>query len=228
MIVQSPAIVLKSFPYGETSLIVRCFTREMGKLSFIAKGARRKKSNLIAAIQPTSYLDLVFYYRSTRDLQTISKANFVETWNHLQDDLKRISYSLSVVELTNKTLTDHDPHERLFDELVDVLRAFDRREAHLNLVFWYYEMRLLTILGFKPDLSRRHLTGIDLPDPQDGPNSLHILKTLRDTPLKDIGDMEITARDRKVISDYLTLQLQYHFDGLRELKSFQVLRQLLT
>ena len=43
MIVNTSAIVLKTFPYGETSLISRCFTKEKGKVSFIIKGAQSKK-----------------------------------------------------------------------------------------------------------------------------------------------------------------------------------------
>jgi DNA repair protein RecO (recombination protein O) len=44
MFIQTPAIVLKSFPYSDTSIIARCFTLEKGKISFIIKGARSKKS----------------------------------------------------------------------------------------------------------------------------------------------------------------------------------------
>ena len=42
MIKKSIAIVLKRFPYSETSLIVRCFVKDLGKVSFIVYGARRK------------------------------------------------------------------------------------------------------------------------------------------------------------------------------------------
>ena len=44
MIAQTPAIVLKSFPYGETSIIARCFSKNYGKISLIVKGARTKKN----------------------------------------------------------------------------------------------------------------------------------------------------------------------------------------
>ena len=45
MIINTPAIVLKSFPYGDTSLIARCFSKDNGKISLIIKGARSKKSS---------------------------------------------------------------------------------------------------------------------------------------------------------------------------------------
>ena len=45
MIAQTPAIVLKSFPYRETSIIARCFSKNYGKISLIVKGARTKKKS---------------------------------------------------------------------------------------------------------------------------------------------------------------------------------------
>ena len=46
MIINTDAIVLKTFSYGETSLISRCFTKGKGKISFIKKGAKLKKKSL--------------------------------------------------------------------------------------------------------------------------------------------------------------------------------------
>ncbi len=76
MITNSTAIVLKRFPYSESSIIARCFVREMGKVSFIVHGAHRKKSPMGSYFQPINCLDLVYYYKETRDLQTVSKASF--------------------------------------------------------------------------------------------------------------------------------------------------------
>ena len=124
MIIQSQAIVLKSFSYSDTSIISRCFTREMGKISVIVHGAKKKNQQKSAYFQPASYVDLVFYFKETREIQTVSKASFVQTWPHLQNDLKKIAYVLSVIELTDKTVIDRDPHKDLFDELVNVIRLF--------------------------------------------------------------------------------------------------------
>ena len=60
MTVHTPAIVLKSFPYGETSIISKCFTKEKGKVSFIVRGARSKKSSKFSHFQPLSYIDIIY------------------------------------------------------------------------------------------------------------------------------------------------------------------------
>ena len=106
MIINTSAVVLKSFPYSETSIIARCYTKDHGKVSLIVKGALRKKSPMPAYFQPMNYLDIVYYNRQTRNLQSISKASFVQIWSNISQDLKKIAYGLAIIELTEKTNTE--------------------------------------------------------------------------------------------------------------------------
>ena len=200
----------------------------------MVRGAKRKKSPQTAFYEPMSHLDLVFYYNERRDMQTVSKANFATTYKNIHGDLKRIAYGMAVVELTEKTITDHDPHSELFIALLNTLNTIDTRVEQLNLVYWYYQIKLLTLLGFKPDLNNRDLTGLVLPDPTKGPNSAQILSFLLSGDLSDPGfqsklnELSISSKDRKVISQYINTCLYYHFDGLKELKSLNVLKALVT
>ena len=91
MITNSSAIVLKRFPYGESSIIARCFVKNNGKLSFIVHGARRKKSPRSAHFQPINCLDLVYYYKPSKNLQTISKSSFACTWKNIPQNFKKIT-----------------------------------------------------------------------------------------------------------------------------------------
>ena len=227
MIINTSAVVLRSFPYGETSIISRCYTRDHGKVSVIIKGARRKKSPMAAYFQSMNYLDIVYYYRETRSLQSVSKATFVEIWSNLNQNLKKIAYGLAVIELTEKTNTENDPHPELFDELVAVLKAFNSSDLRLNLIFWYFQLKLLTILGFKPDFHQLEHGNVKFPNPFAGPNSENILEDLNNNTIDSISNITATRKDRKAISEYLAAFINYHFDGLDSLKSFSVLKQIL-
>ncbi len=227
MIIHTPAVVLKSFPYGDTSLVARCFTREMGKISVIARGARRTKSPQGAYLQPMSYLDMVFYHKTTRNLQTISKLSFIASWTGIIENLKKITYGLALVEITDRALGEQDSHPDLFDQLTNVLQALNDRSGKLNLVFWYYQVKLLVELGFRPDLYNRDLPGYTLPDPAAGPNSRAILEEFISGTLTTLPDLQVTAKDRKAISEYLNGQIRYHLEDISELQSFKVLKQIL-
>ena len=234
MIVQTPTIILKRFPYSDTSIIAHGFTRDYGKISIMVRGAQRKKSPRSAYFQPANYLETLFYYKPNRDMHTLSKVSFIKNWIRFQDNLKPLSYALATVELVDKTVTDHDPHEELFDELVATLSFFHDGEKHFNLCFWYFELRLLNLLGFQPHLPEREFPGMVLPDPNGGPNSRIILEYLIHANiydasfLDDLSNQVVTAKDRQVIGNYISANLEYHFDTCRNMKSLNVLRQLLA
>lgn len=227
MILSSSAIVLKRFPYSETSIIARCFTRELGKMGFIIHGAYRKKSPLAGYFQPMNYLDLVFYNKQTRELQTVSKVAFKKPWPGMTDDLKKIAYGLALVELTDRCLSDLDAHHNLFDALVNALEKVAAGGKHMNLVFWRYQYYLLTFLGFRPDFTQQEVDLVPLPDPFSGPNSKAIFESFQRGNSGLENGLSITAADRKAVSEYLNTHLQAHFEGTQNLKSLRILKEML-
>ena len=228
MIIHTPTIVLKSFPYGDTSLIARCFSEDKGKISLIIKGARSRKSPKSAQFQPLSYVDVIYYNKPSRELQVLSKVNFRESWPKILEDLRSVTLSMAILEMTEKTLLDEDPYPGLFKALVDTLRAFNEKKADPNILFWFYECALLTHLGFQPNLDKRDFPGLTLTDPNAGPNSGLILASLLAEDIENLPTDEVTPMDRKIIGDYLWTSLRYHFDGLAKIKSMDVARKILA
>ncbi|MBT3502477.1 MAG: DNA repair protein RecO [Candidatus Marinimicrobia bacterium] len=228
MIIHTPVIVLKSFPYGDTSIIARCFSKDKGKISLIVKGARSKKSPKSAQFQPLSYIDVIYYNKPSRDLQVLSKVSFRESWSKIPDNLRSITLTMAILEITEKTLSDEDPHPKLFEILVDTLRGFNKSIADPNILFWFYECALLTHLGFQPVLDKREFSGLTLPDPNSGPNSGLILASLLAGDIGNLPTDDVTPLDRTVIGDYLWTSLRYHFDSLSNIKSMKVVRKILA
>ena len=228
MIKNSIAIVLKRFPYSETSLIARCFVKDLGKVSFIVHGAHRKKSPMGAYFQPANCLNLVYYFKENRDLQTISKASFNCSWSNIPKDLKKISYAMAMIELTDKCLTDNDSHNNLYSELFSSLKGVENSNSHLNLIYWHYQYSLLTFLGFKPDFQQSELDFIPLPNPYEGPNSKDIFNYFEKGKQIIDKNFNVTAKDRRVISNYLNACLGIHFEGVKNLKSLKILREILS
>jgi len=227
-IVNTPAIVLRSFPYGDTSIIARCFTKEKGKTSLIIKGARSKKSPRSAQFQPLSYIDIIYNYKINRDLHILSKVQFREYWPRILEDLRSVTLSIAILEMTEKTLLDEDPHPNLFFVLKSVLSAFNSRSENPNLLFWFYECALLSHLGFKPNFDEREFPGLTIIDPNSGPNSGIILASLLAENINELPKENITPQDQTIISNYLWTLLCYHFEGLKNIKSMDVARKILN
>ena len=228
MIIQSDAIVLKRFPYGESSIICRCFVKEIGKTSFIVHGAHRKKSSKAAYFQPGNYINIIFYYKDNRNLQTISKTSFSKNWIHIPKDLKKIAYTMAVIELTDKCISENDEHKDLFIILLNVLEKIENELTELNLIYWYYQYQLLEKLGFKPDFDQSELEFIPLPNPYKSTNAKMVFGCFENGEMGINKNISLLKNDRKIISNYLNTCLGIHFSELKNIKSLKVLNSLLN
>ena len=86
-------------------------------------GAHRIKSSKAAYFQPANCIDITFYFKENRDLQTISKASFFKSWCKIPNDLKKISYALAMIELTDKCISNNDPNKNLFNYLLKSFKS---------------------------------------------------------------------------------------------------------
>tara|TARA_B100000519_G_C14063995_1_gene353485 strand:- start:27 stop:713 length:687 start_codon:yes stop_codon:yes gene_type:complete len=227
LIVNTPAIVLKSFSYGESSLIARCFSKNNGKVSLIVKGAKSSKSPKASYFQPLSYIDIFYNYKLNKELQVLSKVNFREYWSRILDDLYKISLTMTILEITDKVLSENDPHPSLFVVLKEVLRSYNNTSIDPKLLFWYYECALLSKLGFHPNLEDPKLLGLVLPDIKKDQNSIIILSTLLSGDIKKVSNKSYTKDTSILISNYLWVLMSYHFEGLSNIKSLRVVKKLL-
>ena len=226
MIVNTAAIVLKTFPYGDTSLISRCFTKKKGKISFIIKGAQSKKNLLSPFFQPLSHIQIIYNENDKRELQIVSKVNFVNIWLKIPLSLKKMTLLQSILEITDFTIEKNDSHPQLFDILIDVINYFENGIINENLAFWFYECELLSELGFKIDMKNYEIIKNKIPIKKLKRKNLIIIQNLLNKRTDQINFDKILQKDKKIISNFIYEQLLYHFDGFDRLKSFKVARDI--
>lgn len=126
MIVSSDALVLRTMKYGNTSRIVTLLTRDFGKVSVIAKGARGARAKFGAALEPLNICHVVFYKKDTRDLHTLSQADLVTAADGLTCDAERILLGFAVLEYVAASVHGDEECERVYDIAV---RALDEIAA---------------------------------------------------------------------------------------------------
>ncbi len=228
MVQKSLAIVLNRFSYGESSIISKCFLKDYGKISFIVHGAKNKKNFKNSYFQPGNYLELLFYYRPNRNLQTVSKATFQNQWVSIQKDFIKISYVMAIIELVDRCTSDMDKNDELFNELANAISLIETKRNQMNLVFWNFQYQLLRALGFKPDFKQSELDHSILPDPFAGPNSKKIFHDFEKQNIDFNQFYKITQLDRLAISDYLNRFFSIQFENVKNLKSFEVLKQCMV
>ena len=156
--------MLRSMKYSESSLIVTLLTREKGKLTVIAKGARRTKSRFGGALQPMSYIQAVFYYKATRGLQTLTEASYVRPFHNVSRSLEKITVGLRAVELVEAFLQEEESNPLVFNLLVITLEQLDAVSERVDNLLLFFQLRLAEALGFAPAVDREQVEGL----PEEG------------------------------------------------------------
>ncbi len=159
-ILRTEALVLRALDYGETSQIVTLFTRERGVVPMMAKGARHVKSRFGSSLQPMAYTQVVFYYKPTRELQTLSESTHVETFGRIRDDLERITLGLRIVELVAALLEGGDAQPGVFNLTLGTLRALNAAGARAANVWPFFQLRLAAALGVAPAIDRARVEAV--------------------------------------------------------------------
>ncbi|MEO6068023.1 MAG: DNA repair protein RecO [Gemmatimonadota bacterium] len=150
--VATPAIVLATLRYGDTSKIVRLATRDLGVQSAIAKGAFRPKSKFGAALQVLSDGHAQLYMKEGRELQTLGAFDLSKLRIELAEDLDRYAAANALAEVMLRCAPPA-PHPAAFDALRNGLDALTIAptmaiEVLALRVLW----QLVGVLGFAPSL----------------------------------------------------------------------------
>ena len=152
-LVTTPAVVLQTYRYSETSKVVRLATRDLGVQSAIAKGALRPKSRFGAGLELLSEGVAQLYFRETRELHTLGAFDLVNLRRDLADDVGRFAGAAALAEVMLK-MAPPAPLPVAYDTLtaaLDVLEAAvpDRVDATALRAMW----RRVAVLGFEPSLT---------------------------------------------------------------------------
>jgi DNA repair protein RecO (recombination protein O) len=155
-ICETQAIVLRRYPFRETSLIVSLYTHHYGKISGIVKGIRREPRRYGSYLDIFSLNDIIFYQRPLQGLCLISQAVLLEHFAHLSSSLPRFGAAGYVTDLVDTSTVDRDVDAALFILFHDSLKQLERAQDPTWLVR-YFEIKLLGQLGWMSELDRCNL-----------------------------------------------------------------------
>lgn len=148
---RTEAIVLARRNYGEADRIFILYTPQRGRLSVIAKGIRRPKSRF------GSYLD--YFARVSldlakgRDLDVVTGVSAIDSHQRLRTDTESYGYAAYFAELTRHLTQDRQENRQLYDLLASSL-ALVNEGVEPWPVARHFELNILTMLGYRPELFR--------------------------------------------------------------------------
>tara|TARA_B100000925_G_scaffold109377_1_gene80720 strand:+ start:557 stop:1246 length:690 start_codon:yes stop_codon:yes gene_type:complete len=220
------AFLLHQRPYGNSSVMAEMFTLDNGRISVIAKGAKKPKSKFFGVLSPFSKLRIT--YRGKSELKTLTN---VDKEDIFSDSFSKLSYTLLYInELLIKILPQGAPQKELFN-LYDKFLLEIKASNEIDIILRRFEIDLLEMLGY----------GINFINEVDSGQSIDADKLydfvpelgFKESPngifngkeIISISKLDFENINKKKFKSLTTMAIGYSLDG-GDLKSRQIFKTL--
>ena len=152
MLISTNAIVLKTIPYSDSSIISLLFTEDYGKVAIIAKGVWKPNNTNGFTLEPMNHIKIQYYYKTNRQINILKELELIHKSFILRSDWERIILGQSIVEILDKSTFENNKLPILYRLWWRVLDKITSPAQNYWLVFTFYLYQLSLILGFMPNL----------------------------------------------------------------------------
>ena len=149
--------MLRSFRFAEADRVLHLYSAERGRVGGLAKGVRKTKSRFGARLEPFSHVELLLH-QGSGELHTVTGASLVDAHRAIREDAYRLSVGLVGAEAMLRLFVEEEQNERAFEALTRFLDAVDaipaglRGQASLDPVALAFQLKLLWLSGYVPQL----------------------------------------------------------------------------
>ncbi len=160
MITHTSAIILRSVDYQESSKIITVLSKVHGKIALIARGVKKPKSKLSGVIEIGHILDVVYYYKTNRAVQSLTEASIKFSSITFRQDIERASILFATLELIDQLVHEQEENEPVFKFLFTFIEWLSTYQSINPSIFCYVQLRCAELIGFN--------LAIDIDDTKNG------------------------------------------------------------
>ena len=237
MLITTNAIVLSKIKYKDNDLIVKCYTQELGVVSFLLRGVLSSKKGPVKAayFQLLSQLELVVIYKNTRTLQAVKEIKLSEQYSSLHSNILKSSIVMFLAEVLSNTLNEEEENLNLFTYIKTTLLWLDTHTEYSNFHLLFL-LKLTKYLGFYPEELNSDYNFFNLNDGKfelkeqtkysiSGEN-LTLLKKLLGITFDALSTIKISSRQRQSFLSMILLYFELHLGSFKTPKSLQIFNQV--
>jgi DNA repair protein RecO (recombination protein O) len=231
MLHKTRGIALNYIRYRESSIIAKIYTEEFGIQTYIVNGVRsaKSKTNRIALFQSLTLLDLVVYHKNREQtIHRIAEIKCHTPFRSLPFDFVKSSMAMFLTEILLKTLREEESNPPLFQFLTESVVHLDQIQDNFENFHLVTLVQLAFYLGFGTEDVKeleQQLTENLYPHPL----SIEVRQTLQKTIERPHNEaINITKAQRKEMLDALVFFYKIHHEGMGDIKSLEVLREMMS
>jgi DNA repair protein RecO (recombination protein O) len=166
---RSPAIVLRTRAHAESDKIVTCLSRDWGKISAIAKGAKRSRRRFVNVLEPFSHIQLRFRPSRSEDLMFLLGAELIQAFRRPSVDLERFALASYIVELADVMTAGREAGQDMYQLVLSGLSTLEAQPRLSPLFAPLFALQILHHVGYAPDFTTCQQCGASLTErAQDG------------------------------------------------------------
>lgn len=149
--IKTEGIVLSEIRFKDTSKILNIYTKDLGKIPVMAKGAYKANSKLMGSTQVFSYNEYIlkkgqtFYY--------LNQGNIIEPFYSMRENIERFVYGSYVLELIEKSSPDEEENLTLFLLLEKSLKVLSELNDGFLKFIVAFQLKFVSFIGYKPHLN---------------------------------------------------------------------------
>ena len=149
---ETEALVLRTYNLAEADKIVVSLTHSSGLVRAVAQGCRRLKNRFGAALEPFTLLQITYYKKENQDLVSLRQTEIIKSHFYLSSDAATLTGLAYMADLVIEFSPPYQANEKLFRMVKACLEAVAASPADLQTVLRYFEIWLLKLEGFLPDI----------------------------------------------------------------------------
>lgn len=151
---ETEALVLRTYNLAEADKIVVSLTHASGLVRAVAQGSRRLKNRFGAALEPFTLVHITYYQKENQDLVSLRQAEILKSHFYLASDAETVTGLAYMADLVIEFSPPYQANEKLFRMVKACLEAVAVSPGDLQAVLRYFEIWLLKLEGFLPDIKR--------------------------------------------------------------------------
>lgn len=237
MLVKTYAIVLSKIKYRDNDLIVKCYTKNRGIVSYLLRGVLKssKQSSKVAYFQLLSQLQIEENYKPKQALQYISEVKLNIVYQSLHTNVLKSAITMFLSEVLSSALKEEEPNESLYNFLETSLELLDYETEFSNFHLLFL-LELTKHLGFYPDTAQIDFPYFNLTSGEfeskpkqaysiSGEN-LVTLKTLLGIKFDALYAVKLNSSQRQSFLNMMLLYYELQLGDFRKPKSLQIFNQV--